>query len=46
MANYGSAGGFTGTEESVEIKENARVNWIVFHKVEDSEGYSGVYHEG
>ncbi len=47
--------GFTGTgsfmlevhnSDGVEIKENARVNQIVFHKVEESEeGYNGRYHE-
>ncbi|MFQ3308189.1 MAG: dUTP pyrophosphatase [Candidatus Nanohaloarchaea archaeon] len=47
--------GFTGTgsfkisvdnSEGVEIKENARLNQIVFEKIrETEEGYSGVYHE-
>lgn len=48
--------GYTGTgsfmlvvenEEGVEIKENARVNQLVFHSIEETEeGYSGRYHEG
>jgi len=46
--------GFTGTgsfmitvgnEEGVEIKEKARVNQIVFHTIDETEGYEGVYHE-
>jgi dUTP pyrophosphatase len=32
--------------EGVEIKENARVNHIVFHKMEETEdGYDGIYQE-
>jgi dUTP pyrophosphatase len=48
--------GYTGTgsfmlivenEAGVEIKENARVNQLVFHRInETEEGYSGKYHEG
>lgn len=48
--------GYTGTgsfmlvvenEKGVEIKENARVNQLVFHSIEETEeGYSGRYHEG
>jgi len=48
--------GYTGTgsfmlvvenEDGVEIKENARVNQIVFAEIDDlEEGYSGRYHEG
>ena len=46
--------GYTGTgsfllivqnPEGVEIKENARVNQIVFEEVDETEGYSGEYHE-
>lgn len=47
--------GYTGTgsfklsvdnPEGIEIKENARVNQIVFHKMEETEeGYSGIYDE-
>lgn len=32
-------------EEGVEIKENARVNHIVFEKIEETEGYQGRYQE-
>jgi len=48
--------GYTGTgsfmltvhnPEGIEIKENARVNQIVFAEIDDlEEGYSGRYHEG
>jgi len=48
--------GYTGTgafmlvvenEEGVSIKENARVNQLVFHKTEETQqGYSGRYQEG
>ncbi|MFQ3274881.1 MAG: dUTP pyrophosphatase [Candidatus Nanohaloarchaea archaeon] len=47
--------GYTGTgsfmlvvenEDGVEIKENARVNQLVFHSIEETDGYSGRYHEG
>lgn len=48
--------GFTGTgsfkisvdnEEGVEIKENARLNQIVFEEIQETEeGYQGKYHEG
>jgi len=32
--------------EGVEIKENARVNHIVFHRMEETEeGYSGIYNQ-
>jgi dUTP pyrophosphatase len=46
--------GYTGTgsfllivqnPEGVEIKENARVNQLVFEEIEETEGYSGEYHE-
>ena len=47
--------GYTGTgsfmlvvenPEGVEIKENARINQLVFHSIEETEeGYSGRYHE-
>jgi dUTP pyrophosphatase len=46
--------GYTGTgsfllivqnPEGVEIKENARVNQLVFEEVDETEGYSGEYHE-
>ncbi len=32
-------------DEGVEIKENARVNHIVFEKIEETEGYQGRYQE-
>ena len=33
--------------DGVEIKENARVNHIVFHQMEETEeGYSGIYNQG
>lgn len=33
-------------EDGIQIKENARVNQLVFHKTEEAEeGYSGRYHE-
>jgi len=32
-------------EEGVEIKENARVNHIVFEKIEETECYQGKYQE-
>lgn len=48
--------GFTGTgsfkisvanEDGVEIKENARLNQIVFEEMQETEeGYQGKYHEG
>jgi dUTP pyrophosphatase len=48
--------GFTGTgsfklsvdnEDGVEIKENARLNQIVFEEMQETEeGYRGKYHEG
>lgn len=48
--------GYTGTgsfllvvenDQGVDIKENARVNQLVFHSIEETEdGYSGRYHEG
>jgi len=46
--------GFTGTgsfmlvvenSEGVKIKENARLNQLVFHDISETEGYSGKYHE-
>jgi dUTP pyrophosphatase len=46
--------GYTGTgsfllkvdnDEGVEIKENARVNQLVFEEIDSTEGYSGKYHE-
>jgi len=46
--------GYTGTgsfmlvvenPEGVDIKENARVNQLVFLEVEETEGYTGRYHE-
>lgn len=46
--------GFTGTgsfmlvvenNEGVSIKENARINQLVFHCLTETEGYSGRYHE-
>ena len=46
--------GYTGTRsfmlvvenpEGVDIKENARVNQLVFLEVEETEGYTGRYHE-
>ena len=46
--------GYTGTgsfllivenDEGVEIKENARVNQLVFERIDSTEGYSGQYHE-
>ncbi len=46
--------GFTGTgsfmlvvhnQEGIEIKENARVNQIVFFHIDETEGYDGVYQE-
>jgi dUTP pyrophosphatase len=48
--------GYTGTgsfllvvenDQGVDIKENARVNQLVFHGIDETEeGYSGRYHEG
>jgi dUTP pyrophosphatase len=47
--------GYTGTgsfmlvvenPEGVEIKENARLNQLVFHSLSETEGYKGKYHEG
>ncbi|MFB6209648.1 MAG: deoxyuridine 5'-triphosphate nucleotidohydrolase [Candidatus Nanohaloarchaea archaeon] len=47
--------GYTGTgsfmlvvenPEGVEIKQNARINQLVFHRIEETERYSGRYHEG
>lgn len=48
--------GYTGTgsfllvvenDQGVDIKENARVNQLVFHRIDETEdGYSGRYHEG
>lgn len=32
--------------EGVEIKENARLNQLTFEEIDETEGYSGVYHEG
>ena len=46
--------GYTGTgsfllivdnSDGVEIKENARVNQLVFERIDETEGYSGKYHE-
>jgi len=32
--------------EGVDIKENARVNHIVFHRMDETEeGYSGIYNQ-
>ena len=31
--------------EGIEVKENARVNQIVFVEVDETEGYDGIYHE-
>lgn len=49
-SGYKGTGSFMLTvqnSEGVSIKENARVNQLIFHKLEDStkEGYSGRYHE-
>lgn len=48
--------GYTGTgsfllvvenDQGVDIKQNARVNQLVFHRIDETEdGYSGRYHEG
>jgi dUTP pyrophosphatase len=32
--------------EGVEIKENARLNQLTFEEIDETEGYSGRYHEG
>ena len=47
-AGYTGTGSFLLTvnnEEGVEIKENARVNQLVFERIDSTEGYSGKYHE-
>lgn len=48
-AGYTGVGEFmlvVHNEEGIEVKENARVNQIVFQPIDETEGYSGEYHEG
>ena len=47
-AGYTGTGSFLLTvnnEKGVEIKENARVNQLIFERIDSTEGYSGKYHE-